>query len=675
MNDHIDGDGGSFGPNGTASDNSRPHNSQASANHAHPAHSEGHATAPRIDYWVVLDLLAHRWHWPVIGAMLGAAAFFLLGSHRIQPKFTANATLLRYTTPGGPKEFFQPELLSGETIAEMIRSPELLQETCSQALSSGLPPLTPDKFIHCLKIDPASDSDAITLSFVARDAQAAVDYLNLYASNAVAYTGQMQARQARTVANDYLKFQVEQMDSDINALREKLRHLPAFGSVTNKLAEIKLAEVGTNLSALNQNLSGSASSPLIAEETARLNKALGELDDLMLTYKEAYPSVQLKEREINALKQQIARETNNSVQPSAVRAPIVAATPATPAPAVPTVNPDEAIIQISLHSLEDGRVRVETREREAESYAKNPPGVISVHAPANLASIKSNMRRVKVGLATIFGGLIGFGGSMGLVLLVELVDNRLKTVDDLKRVTKLPVIGTLDNLDRLDAEARSQWAFRTWVMLQGRLSLSPNHGLVCGITSSNQGEGRSTWVQLLAEAASLAGFRVLTIATRPSASNEGSGDDSFEEALLEDSESVAPNNRSVALANTVLSSPSKVTERLTSADCRPVVHIPLPGWVWNLDRRKQWRDALNHWRSIENLVILVELPPASVAEAVLLASNLPNLLWLTQSGKAGAAETRAHLATLRHARCNLVGAVLNREPAVPVRQRFPRWLD
>ena len=119
----------------------------------------------------------------------------------------------------------------------------------------------------------------------------------------------------------------------------------------------------------------------------------------------------------------------------------------------------------------------------------------------------------------------------------------------------------------------------------------------------------------------------------------------------------------------------QVTEQLTGPNSQPVVHIPLPGWVWNLERRKQWREALEHWREIENLVILVELPPASVSEAVLLGSNLPNMIWLTDSGTADAAKTRTQLETLRDARCNLVGAVLNRQRATSLKQRFPRWLS
>jgi len=134
------------------------------------------------------------------------------------------------------------------------------------------------------------------------------------------------------------------------------------------------------------------------------------------------------------------------------------------------------------------------------------------------------------------------------------------------------------------------------------------------------------------------------------------------------------NSHSSALTTSVLSSPAQVTEQLTGPDPRPVVHIPLPGWVWDLERRRQWREALEHWATIDNLVILVELPPASVPEAVLLGSNLPNVLWLASNRQARAHHTREQLQTLRDARCNIVGAGFNREFHRSLRSKFPRWL-
>src|SRR5581483_6699032 len=58
-----------------------------------------------------------------------------------------------------------------------------------------------------------------------------------------------------------------------------------------------------------------------------------------------------------------------------------------------------------------------------------------------------------------------------------------------------------------------------------------------------------------------------------------------------------------------------------------VIHRELPGLVWDLDRRIQFQNELDQWQAVSRSVILVDLPPASVPEAVLLAENLPQLIW------------------------------------------------
>jgi hypothetical protein len=102
--------------------------------------------------------------------------------------------------------------------------------------------------------------------------------------------------------------------------------------------------------------------------------------------------------------------------------------------------------------------------------------------------------------------------------------------------------------------------------------------------------------------------------------------------------------------------------KLAHARSASVVHIQLPGLVWDLERRIQFQEELDKWQGVPHAVVLVDLPPASLPEAILLAENLPQVLWLVDSGKSHARETRLHLETLRHARCKLVGAVLNHEP-------------
>jgi polysaccharide export outer membrane protein len=657
------------------SPNSHRNSAHSSAN---GSHANTHRSAPKVDFWVVVDALTHRWHWLAIGAILFGAGFFELGSWYIKPKFTANAQLLRDDTSS---EFFKQTPMTPETFAGLLRSPELLRRVGSQAD----PPIPPEKLTKLIKIEPEPDSDLVKVQLAAFEPHEAVDLLNEFLKQAVDFTKDFQKSQAAKLSNDYLNKQVAQMDSDIKVLQEQFRGITA-SSQTNLQAQ-----PGENAKSAPQPAVVMNPSQLIAiqKQRERLDALFTQLNDLLAKYTEKHPSVQATREQIEDLQKQLAK-----LPPGVTNSPTLAAQVANSLVRPPdAANPDSQIFQIRLLSLEESHAQLKSRQREAELYASNPPGLARVFAEASMKTVQAGMRGVKIGVVSVFGGVLGLGASLSLILLIELIDRRLRTTEDLVRVTKLPLLTTLGNLERMETDEKTQWAFRAWTMLQGRLSPSANHGLVCGITSSEAREGRSTWIKLLAEAASMTGFRVLTIATRPSpthfADEEPAGLLSEEQQMNEsgdaNSHALETNgfnhsnhplngNGSQTLASNVLSSPAKVTEQLTGPNSQPVVHIPLPGWVWNLERRKQWREALNHWRKIDNLVILVELPPACVAEAVLLGSNLPNLVWLADSGKADAGETREQLNTLRDARCNLVGAVLNRQQSVPLRKRFPRWI-
>ncbi len=647
-----------------------PRLSGARRGHAQPS---GGKLQPGFDVWTALDLLLSRWHWPVLGAILFGGLFFLLGWHFVRPKFTATAQLQRVDPPG-KSEYFKSTPISGDTFAAVLRAPDLLSRVGAQAS----PPIPPEVLAKISKVDPDPDSDMVKILLAARDPRQAVDLLNIYITNAVNYVRDLDAQQAARLANQYLSNEVAQLDGQIQDLQEQFRKLPTGAVARNRLANMgsQLHEVSTNLAVAPQtSMFG------VTQQFERLQKALAELDKLRADYSDQNPKVISQKELVTSLQKEanatLGGSTNGGVGALAPAALALTGTSE-------AFNAEVDIINIKLRALEDAKVELSKRLSEAKLYASSPPETVKIFAPADIKTIKHNFRRAKIGIVTIFGGILGMGASMVLVLLVEFFDNRIKTPEDVKRVTKLPVLTTLGDLQSMKAQERAQWAFRTWTMLQGRLSPSANHGLVCGITSSAPGEGRSTWISLLAEAASMTGFRVLTIATRPSPTHvepnghgdgDGSNGHAKETAPTNGKENHASNGASNAITTSVLATPAQVTDKLTGPNSQPMVHIPLPGWVWNLERRKQWREALSHWRQIDNLVILVELPPAGVPEAVLLGSNLPNMLWLSDSGKAHAGETRAQLETLRHARCNLVGAVLNRQQGAPLKRRFPRWID
>src|SRR5207247_6223028 len=131
--------------------------------------------------------------------------------------------------------------------------------------------------------------------------------------------------------------------------------------------------------------------------------------------------------------------------------------------------------------------------------------------------------------------------------------------------------------------------------------------VVCGFTSSAHEEGRSTWINLLSQAAGQCGFRVLTIGTVQMPEGYEFKDWNFSDDEEEAAESAqttpdastngSPEAKkqhapSMGVMSTMLTSPAQVTQKLTASDPQTFVHIPLPGWVWNLERRKQWQGAL-----------------------------------------------------------------------------------
>jgi protein involved in polysaccharide export with SLBB domain/capsular polysaccharide biosynthesis protein len=367
-----------------------------------------------------------------------------------------------------------------------------------------------------------------------------------------------------------------------------------------------------------------------------------------------------------------------------------------------------SIKKAQLQSQKTAREEIAHREAKARLLTDSTLPAFTVYSPATMGSVGFGSRWIKVLILALGAAAVGFVMSLLLAMLAEVMDTTLKTPEDVSRITKLPILATLGDLRKMSASAQVNWAFRTLTLLRGKLIANSDQALVCGIISSTHGEGRSTWVNLMVSAASQRGLRVLTVDTRPNAptpeaqtpktepakataetapkpvpepamaatapDNSVDSVESADTLAEQDNNSIElPAQSDPNLTPSVLSAPDKVAEQLQDPNAQPVVHIPLPGWVWNLERRKQWQKALDYWKQIDNLVIFVELPPAEESEAILLAENLPQVIWLVGSGMPDARESAMQLETLRHARCNLVGAVVNHAPPPVLNVRLARW--
>jgi protein involved in polysaccharide export with SLBB domain/capsular polysaccharide biosynthesis protein len=598
------------------------------------------------DAWPFLFAMMSRWKW-CLGIAGTFAAIGCIGGILVwKSTFTASSQIVRYESPTS-HEVLGDQQVGMETFASVLRAPELVAEVAAKAQ----PPVSAEWLGEHLKVTPEHDSDVVTISIAGKTRESGVALANLYAEEAVRFTRERQAKSAGEVSQ-FLTKQLTPVENEIHTL--------------DKSPELKPSKID----------------PAVARTrslTDKLTQARADLAELLSHYTELHPAVREQRAKIAAIEAQIIAAANG-VPEAKDNAQIVM--PSTAAAVDSLGQQNQAFyIRSKLQSLESVRLTILEKQQAAETVQANPPGTCQVLTPATVKKVVPHRKVAKVMLLSGASGFLGLLCAMGLVLVSEALDDKLKTPQDVTRVTHLPLLASAGDLGGLNEAEQKNWAFRAWTSLQGRLSATPNTGLVCGITSSEHGEGRTTWVRLLAEAASQRGFRVLTIVAKPSPEANGNPEANGSADLdgaenthshFEGNPDAQPTSTALTTAS-ILSTPAEVTQRLIGPNPQPVVQIPLPGWVWNLDRRKQWQAALQHWRKIDNIAIIVELPPASMPETVLLAENLPNLVWLADSGKASARPTIEQLETLRHAKCRLAGAVLNHAPVTPLTKYFSRW--
>lgn len=681
-----------------------------------------------VDVWRVLAALKRHWKWLAIGAvalgLVGGIGGYLTG------KYSASIDLVQIKTAATPA--FQPEAFSPATLVKLIQSLELVRRVAAKAK----PPVDYSELADSIQVDLPANTELTTLTIYGQNADTLTDLVNLYAQETVDYTREMQlAGAVRSI--DFYKEKVSWFDEEV---ARKNAELGSFLSTNNiidpeaqteaytkqvadlftlqlkkegeeQLASLTITSLETQLQQLNP----------LAEQLAAAN---ARLVGLQARYKDEHPLVQDVLAEIAAIQARIRQGGTNSslntqfapgslassIQRQILDLRIQSATLGKEieqlrkqqldinktVSGISGIGLKYSAMRGELTALTEGRRSFAASLGEAQMLERRAEGFFRINTRVTRDDVNTKPR-LKSAVTTGFKGCVGgLLIAAALVFLVEMKHRTMKTVAEVERITGLRVLATLGDLNKMTEAEQDKWAFRTWTIIAGQLNMSANRGMVCGVMSSEHGEGRSTWIRLLGNAASRRGLRVLTVATKPSvtkpeeekaetAANERSFAEAIAEAMADSAVEPAPEPSISAsqalrhrepdymaldeeplrepetLSPSVLAFPAEVTQKFNSGGL-PAAHIPLPGWVWSLERRRQWQNALTHWRSVDNLVLLVELPPASVPESVLLAENLPQILWLVDSGKPDIRETKLQLEMLHHARCRIVGAVLNHEP-------------
>ncbi|HVR35639.1 MAG TPA: hypothetical protein VMS21_07285 [Methylomirabilota bacterium] len=634
--------------------------------------------------------LRRRAGWALALGLVAGAGTFAAARHFLP--YEANAQLMFRELPSLPAaDAYQPQSLNSATLLGLLRSPDLFATIATN--------IQPRRSVHELlaitALHPNPDSDLLELTGKGPTPASAVELVNQYARQAVSFTRERRRLEALELsdslrarlmaAGDRLEeanrrlLEFSRQHNVVDVERETSTHLDQYGKweMDHQTAQMELDTLDATIGKIREELT--RHSPT----ATRLRQARDRLAELRTVYTDAHPDVISQRSVITDIEEQLSSGPTDAAREIDPGSSEIATTlylqlveletrRATLEDRVALLQTQRDKVMEQVESLSDksldyfvlksgvesargARDLLATRQREVQDYADSAQGDFRLVSEAAPEDVNHRERRNHALFLAVGAGTLVLMSVLLTGFLSVAFDHTLRTRGDVTRVTRLPVLATLGDLDAMDSKDREEWSFRTWTLLKGKLASTHNRGIVCGVVSCLHGEGRSTWINLLAKAAGDRGCRILAISTSPS-SPSSSGEPP------PDSPGDAPGESS-AIEKNVLAFPTQVTEKLVDQNAGQAIRVPLAEWVWNPDRRRQWRSALESWSSVENLVMLIELPPASMPESVLLAENLPQVIWLTGSGLARTAETQLHLETLRHAGCNLVGAVLNREPS------------
>jgi len=645
---------------------------------------------PLVDLTRIVDALVGKWYWLVtVGVVLGIIGFRLGFS---SAPYTATVQLIRVpnsfaSTPIDPAQTASSLEHPTETMISLLRSPAFLNAVIAR---SGVP-VTADYLASNSELVQIRNGDLITIRLRGTSPERTVKLINSYADETVHYASELRRRDLaemdRLVRDELfaLDAKIAVVDRELIQLQEQAGKADLDKDVPMQLGELKELQARSDrLRKRGESLDSQIEALMqeIGRQTPALVSAREALAQALLHYTAEHPKVKELRAAVASLEAQIEHDIQTSPRIVAAGNPVVSSVflqvidlrkeKINLSKQLDEIQSSQTLLQNGLAQsagsnsrfsrakaqrqvLAERRATLARKAQELQFLAENGTDSHKLLSQAKVADLSAFGKTRSAILFGSMAALLGLFGAGALLLLFDISDSRVRSVSDLRRITRLPNLGTLGNLGAMTDEAKTNWAFSTFVLLRSKLLGARAGGMICGFTSSGPGEGRTTCVRLLADAASRQGYSVLTIA-----------------ATAQDL-SVPDQTTPPAEANTESES-SALAIDLSAVVAAPrpqsVVHLPIPGLIWNLEQRQKLGQALAQWSAIDNLVVLVDLPPASVPESALLSGNLPALVWICGKDMTDAPQTRSQIEILGHCRDNLVGTIFNRDDRPRWKKRF-----
>ena len=627
----------------------------------------------------LIDALVRRW-WlmGMVGALVGAA-LFVVGKSRFETLHSAEAQIIKQEVASAFRqsdsgESFKPRDFTIPTFVSLMHSSAMVE-----AASKRLEGRVPESALRAgLVVTPMRNTDIVSINMTSNESSdTALQMLQAYTSEVLNLARELQ-RGSASEMREFLQQQIERTDADLVKANEELLDygrreqlidadkqmdawLGELGNFTLKYETLKLDHetLDLRIQGVEKELAK------VDTNAARVDAIRREVAELSVRYTNEHPTMMEAREKLAAMEQQIAAAGPRADAPpkpgeSSVAESLyldlvrlrsekkVMSEQLTKLNAVrdglnerlshlPRKAMEYARIKSKQQTLESSRALLASRQREAILFEENAQGFFKLFAMDRPQDIDSVPPTKKLAMATGGGVAAGAGVAAFSVILLTLLDGRIRSSGDLRRATGVPVIGLMPQDPFHLHESEAAWAFRTWTRLQPMLVIpARGEATVCGVMHEGDAVSASRMTHRLASAAVRRGLGSIAIVS-------------------------SAENPAFTLRDAVRD-PELVFDLLRHHRGEVCTLSTDETWTWTSEQRQQWAVALAKWRSSPELVILITLPSVEQPEALMLAEKLPNLLWVGSSGTTRVQSVSDSLRMYRDSGCRLVAAVLDRAP-------------
>lgn len=563
--------------------------------------------------------IIRRWAWLLIlGLVLGTAGGYW-GSNYQTPIYEATTRLLVMRAPQEKTSdytYLSDQQLT-QTYIQLVTTKPVL-DAVSAELNYVLDP-------DALKVQQIRDTQVIKLAVEDESAERAASIANALIEHLITQNEALQAgRFTSTEAN--LQEQIKQMESQIAGLHTVITQV-SNQNLKDQMTELEaqiapLQEEKTRLQqeiALLEPAYTSERKTAIAEKESRLS----QIEPLLKLYQEIYSNLVV-------LGQPMDTGGADNVRLTQLQT---------------TLELYQGIYLNLLNSLESIRL----------ARLQNTPNIVQIEP----AAIPIEPIRPRPLQNTLLAGTMGLMLAVGIVFLVEYLDDTIKTMDDVERILQVPVIGYIAEIQHNSKSEEGLYVVRqprspvseAFRLLRTNLEFagvdSPIRRLL--VTSTGPSEGKTTIAVNLAAIMAQGGRKVTVMDAdlrRPKVhrflrlSNQFGMSDLFRGNVTVPMVSQRATDLENISVITTGSLPPNPTELLASVKMNYILEEA----------------------GRESDILILDGPPTLVADVQILAAKVDGVVIIVYPGHTQTDAARATMEQLRRAGARVVGVVLNRIP-------------